>query len=158
MKLVEGYAFAAFYLLRIPLLIALGLAPAIIVRLTQTVFTTYYFCGLYSNSCQPPDSGVVLTSFLSYCVGIVAVFGVLAFGIALGTALALWWRNRYAAGWVATICVVSLIVFSIGLISRLPTTDDPITALAVAFLYTVLLYAVAIGIMLAAQPVARRRH
>ena len=155
MKLVEGHTFAVFYRLRLPIILTLALLPSLGVRLTQYISSSYYYCARYSSECL---RATVLRPALYYSVTIFAAIGIFVFGIVLATALALWWRNRDAAGTGAIVTVIFLIVVFFSLPNTRTTDSNLITTLVPTIPYTVLLYVMAGGIMFAAQVIARRRR
>lgn len=157
MKLIEAHIFAAIYRLRLVLVFMLSMIPAVLIRLTDTAFNNYNSCIRYVTECNPPTTTVVFHWFLVYSVSILAVIGVLLFGIALATALALWWRNRHAAS-IGAMLIAGFLIGFFFLFQRVSYPDnDPVATLGPAIPYTVLLYIAALGIILAAQHVARPR-
>jgi hypothetical protein len=157
MKLIEAYIFASIYRLRIVLVFMLSMIPAVLIRLTDSAFNNYNFCIRYLSNCTPPTTTAVFHWFLVYSTAILAAIGVFLFGVVLATALALWWRNRHAAG----IGALLLVSFLIGLFFLFPSVsqpdNDPIATLIPAIPYTILIYIATLGIALAAQRVARPR-
>lgn len=154
MKLVEGHIFAVFYRLRLPLILTLALLPSLVVRLIEYAYTSYSYCVHYDTDCLRT---IVLSQSLFYSLILFGAIGVLIFGIVVAMILALWWRNQYAAGIGATTIVISLIVLFFRLANRTTTNKEFIALLATTISYMMLLYFAAIGIMLVAQVVARRR-
>jgi hypothetical protein len=143
MKLIEAYIFATLYRLRVALILTLGVIPSVIVHLTDLTFrdsTTAAFHWL-----------------LFFSISIVAAFGVFLFGIVSATELALRWGNRHAASFGVILLVLALISIYFSFFPASQLDNDPIFSIIPSILYTIILYALVLAILLESQRVARRR-
>jgi hypothetical protein len=156
-KLIDGYVFSVFYQAKDLLLLTAALIPAVLVRLTDTVYNNYDLCGRTQAQCTPSVTSIVFHWVLLYSAWIVAAIGLLVLGVALSISLTLLLRNASVAGCGTLLFIVGLtIVFF--LFQNVSWPDkDPIAALYLVVPFTIFLYIAAFAVINISQRVARPR-